>query len=87
MSTDSMSTETSLMAARLRQIQESDATILVPQPRRSALAAALEQASAAHVVVPVPRRARMFVRHGEGHGEFSDVTLTSPVRDSEEPSA
>lgn len=82
-----MSTETSPIAARLREIQESEVTVLVPQPRRSALAAALEQASASgHVVVPVPRRARMFVRHGEGHGEFSDVTLTSPVRDPEAPS-
>lgn len=83
-----MSTEQTGMAARLREIEEIEATLLVPAPRRSALAAALEQASAPeHVVVPMPRRGRMFVRHGEGHGAFSDVTLTSPVRVSEDPPA
>ena len=34
-------------------------------------------------VIPVPRRSRMFVRHGEGHGAFSNVTLTGPVRSAQ----
>lgn len=30
-------------------------------------------------LVPVPRRSRVFLRHGEGHGTFADVTLTAPI--------
>ncbi len=29
-------------------------------------------------LVPVPRRSRVFLRHGEGHGAFADLTLTAP---------
>ena len=29
--------------------------------------------------VPVPRRSRVFLRHGEGHGAFADLTLTAPL--------
>lgn len=28
--------------------------------------------------VPVPRRSRVFLRHGEGHGAFAELTLTTP---------
>jgi hypothetical protein len=28
--------------------------------------------------VPVPRRSRVFLRHGEGHGVFAELTLTAP---------
>jgi hypothetical protein len=28
--------------------------------------------------VPLPRRSRVFLRHGEGHGAFADLTLTAP---------
>ncbi len=30
-------------------------------------------------LVPVPRRSRIFLRHGKGHGEFADLTLTAPI--------
>lgn len=30
-------------------------------------------------LVPVPRRARVFLRHGEGHGTFAELTLAAPV--------
>lgn len=30
------------------------------------------------VCVPVPRRSRVFLRSGEGYGEFADLTLTAP---------
>ena len=75
-----MTTEDSVMATRLQQIQESRATALVAQPPRSVLVAALEQAAAPpRVVVPVPRRGRVFLRGSEGHGAFGNVTLTSPL--------
>lgn len=28
--------------------------------------------------VPVPRRSRVFLRNGEGHGVFAELTLTAP---------
>jgi hypothetical protein len=28
--------------------------------------------------VPVPRRSRVFLRSGEGHGVFAELTLTAP---------
>ena len=30
------------------------------------------------VRVPLPRRSRVFLRHGEGHGAFAELTLTAP---------
>lgn len=32
-------------------------------------------------LVPRPRRSRVFLRGGEGHGVFADLTLTAPVPD------
>lgn len=29
-------------------------------------------------LVPVPRASRIFLRHGAGHGEFANLTLTAP---------
>jgi hypothetical protein len=28
--------------------------------------------------IPAPRRSRVFLRGGEGHGSFAEVTLTAP---------
>ena len=28
--------------------------------------------------IPVPRRSRVFLRTGDGHGAFADLTLTAP---------
>lgn len=79
-----MSTEKSGMAARLRQIEESARAALAQRQEQLAPDPAIEQLPApTRVLVPVPRRARMFVLHGAGHGEFSDVTLTGPVRGSQ----
>lgn len=33
------------------------------------------------VIVPRPRRASVFLRHGEGHGRFAELTITHPARD------
>lgn len=74
-----MSNQTNGMAARLRQIDESTRLALV-QRQEPAEGADDGQGQPARLVPPVPRKARMFIRHGEGHGTFSDVTLTSPAR-------
>jgi hypothetical protein len=29
--------------------------------------------------MPTPRRSRVFLRHGEGHGVFADLTITAPL--------
>ena len=29
--------------------------------------------------VPSPRRSRVFLRNGEGHGFFADLTITAPL--------
>jgi hypothetical protein len=29
-------------------------------------------------LVPMPRRSRVFLRGGEGHGAFADLTVTAP---------
>ena len=29
--------------------------------------------------VPRPRRSRIFLRNGEGHGVFADLTITAPL--------
>jgi hypothetical protein len=35
---------------------------------------------ATSVIVPQPRRAAVFLRHGEGHGRFAELTITHPGR-------
>lgn len=30
--------------------------------------------------VPTPRRSRIFLRNGEGHGFFADLTITAPLQ-------
>lgn len=77
-----MSSETSGMAGRLRQVEESTRAALL-QRQQVVSRSALELLPEPTRVVPVPRRGRMFIRHGEGHGAFSDVTLTSPTRAGE----
>lgn len=75
-----MSSEMSAMAGRLRQIEESTRAALLHRQQMASQGAIELLPEPARMVVPVPRRGRMFIRHGEGHGGFSDVTLTSPAR-------
>lgn len=78
------SSEMAGMAARLRQIDESARAALVQRQEWLVPQDAIElRPEPPRVVVPVPRRGRMFIRHGKGHGSFSDVTLTSPLRAGE----
>ena len=74
--------EMSGMAGRLRQVEESARAALLQRQQMVSLSA-VELLPEPTRLVPVPRRGRMFIRHGEGHGAFSDVTLTSPARPGE----
>lgn len=78
-----MSSETSGMAGRLRQVEESTRAALQQRERMVSQGAIELYPESTRLPVPVPRRGRMFIRHGEGHGAFSDVTLTSPTRAGE----
>lgn len=63
------------MAERLRHVES-----LTGGPvRRRADPEAIPQNGAPVGLVPVPRRSRIFLRNGEGHGEFADLTLTAPI--------
>lgn len=75
---DKLIIEASTMAARLRQIDEQARVALALRVR--AEEPVVEPAPTAALLIPVPRKARMFIRHGGGHGVFSDVTLTRPAR-------
>lgn len=67
------------LSARLKELEELDQAVL---PRRTpgATGAGFETmtSQAPRGLVPVPRRARVFLRHGEGHGSFADLTVTAP---------
>ena len=68
-------TATTNVAERLQQLEA-----LTGGPvRRRADPEAIPQNGAPVGLVPVPRRSRIFLRNGEGHGEFADLTLTAPV--------
>lgn len=63
------------MAERLKQVESLSGGLV----RRSAEPEAVPKHEAPVSRVPVPRRSRIFLRHGKGHGEFADLTLTAPI--------
>ena len=66
--------ETSDIAGRLAELERLTGGLL---PRREPEVVVIPEA--ARPLIPVPRRSRVFLRHGEGHGSFADLTLTAPV--------
>ena len=67
------SMDTSDMAGRLAELERITGGLL---PRREPEVVVIPEA--ARPLIPVPRRSRVFLRHGEGHGAFADLTLTAP---------
>ena len=63
------------MAERLKQVESLTGGLV----RRSAEPDAVPENEPPVSLVPVPRRSRIFLRHGKGHGEFADLTLTAPI--------
>lgn len=63
------------MAERLRHVESLTGGLV----RRPVDPEAIAQIEAPVGLVPVPRRSRVFLRHGKGHGEFADLTLTAPI--------
>lgn len=63
------------MAERLRHVESLTGGLT----RHRADPEAIPQNAAPVGLVPVPRRSRIFLRNGEGHGEFADLTLTAPI--------
>ena len=63
------------MAERLKQVE----ALTGGAARGTAEPDAIPQNEAPVSLVPVPRRSRVFLRHGKGHGEFADLTLTAPI--------
>ena len=71
---DHRSMDTSEIAERLAELERLTGTFL---PQREPEVVVIPEA--ARPLIPVPRRSRVFLRHGEGHGTFADLTLTAPV--------
>lgn len=61
------------LAGRLKELEHFTRGAGRPEPD------AVPINEAAPMLVPVPRRSRIFLRHGEGHGAFADLTLTAPL--------
>lgn len=64
------------LSGRLRDLQQLTGTLAA---RRQGDAEVIPISEAPRTRLPVPRRARVFLRHGGGHGTFADLTLTAPV--------
>ena len=69
------STEDSGLAGRLKELEHFTGSIVADGPAEEIPSNVIPLAR-----VPVPRRARVFLRGGEGHGVFADLTLTAPAR-------
>jgi hypothetical protein len=67
------STHVSEFAGRLKDLEHFTGTLV---PRREPETDPVAEEAPRRV--PVPRRSRVFLRHGEGHGVFADLTLTAP---------
>ncbi len=64
------------MAARLKQLEGLTGSLVACRPSESGT----HQRGAAPVgLIPVPRHSRVFLRQGEGHGTFANLTLTAPL--------
>ena len=63
------------MAERLRQVGSLTGGFV----RRPVRTDAVAEDAPPVTLVPVPRRSRVFLRNGEGHGAFADLTLTAPI--------
>ena len=68
-------------AGRLREVERLTGSVVALRPGSQPAPAPATRVS----VVPVPRRSRVFLRHGEGHGVFAEMTLTAPLRRSATP--
>lgn len=64
-----------IMTERLRQLESLTSGLV----RRGAEPEAVQEGGAAASLIPKPRRVRVFLRHGEGHGTFAELTLTAPA--------
>lgn len=63
------------LAERLQQLE----ALTGGAVRRQSEADVIPEPAPSVALVPAPRRSRIFLRHGEGHGEFADLTLTAPI--------
>ncbi len=74
--TDQQDDQIAQRAHRLQEVERLTGSLVAlrpaPEPIREAPLS----------LVPVPRRSRVFLRHGEGHGAFAEMTLTAPLRRS-----
>ena len=67
-------TQVSVLAGRLKDIEHFTGSLAPRQPDAEVIP--INEDAVTHV--PVPRRSRVFLRHGEGHGVFAELTLTAP---------
>lgn len=74
MTRDSSTDEIDL-AGRLRDLEHFTGTLVA---RRDAEPLAVPINEAPTTRVPMPRRSRIFLRSGERHGTFAELTLTAP---------
>lgn len=64
-----------IMTERLRQLESLTSGVV----RRTAEPVAVPEDVASVPLIPAPRRVPVFLRHGEGHGTFAELTLTGPA--------
>jgi hypothetical protein len=63
------------LTGRLRDLEQFTGSLVA---RQQPEAEAIPIHGAPITRVPVPRRSRVFLRHGQGHGVFAELTLTAP---------
>lgn len=63
------------LTGRIKSLDQFDGSLVA---RREPVADAIPITDAPSQLVPAPRRSRVFLRGGEGHGSFADLTLTAP---------
>jgi hypothetical protein len=69
-------TETADLSGRLKELEHFTGAFGARGQRESE-AIPINEAPVTHL--PVPRRSRIFLRNGEGHGVFADLTLMAPL--------
>ena len=66
------------LAGRITRLEQLAGPLVTRRPAAGTDAQVIPIHDAPRHRVPAPRRARIFLRRGEGHGTFAEVTITAP---------
>lgn len=72
-------TQTFDLTGRIKDLEQFTGSLVRRHAEADVVVEAIPVHDAPVTRLPVPRRSRVFLRSGEGHGVFAELTLTAPL--------